>query len=218
MYSYKVFIFLVTIISLISFSKTLADHENINKSIDELFNELRSYLKKEGLEKVILPDFGFSGTPIFLSVSLSDLSTIYRTGDCEIWTENDLLRIKMNIGLKQMQVDADQCPITKGPTSLMITGASAEIDITLHADGESCHASWDYINISSLGRMVVQSADQTYNGQIVRGDLINNAINYYNKLLNRNDILINIHLISDIVELCQFPSMIEIYNKFKPNL
>nr|AQM58367.1 venom protein family 5 protein 1 [Pristhesancus plagipennis] len=190
-------------------------HFNINEQIDGILPDFNKFLASKKLDSTLMPDFGYSAAPVFIGVNLGDLTTIYRTGDCEIWGDGDNLKIKMNLGLKNMKTNIFLVPYMRGPAALTFEGASAEIGVTLVPDGNnSCKTSWDYINLTTLGQVTSHSLNKEFDGKPLANEVLKDLIPYYNKHLNGNE-MFSIKGLGEYINLCDQNGMVNTFRKFK---
>nr|QHB21488.1 venom protein family 5 protein 1 [Platymeris rhadamanthus] len=190
-------------------------HFNINKQIDAILPKFNEHLVARKFQTILLPDFGFSAAPVFIGVTLKDLSTLYRTGDCEIWADGGSLKMKMNVGLKDMVTNIYLVPYMRGSGSFDFVGASAEIGITLSPTGtSSCKTSWDYIKLTTLGTVTTHTANKEFDGKPPPEELNNEIIPYYNKYLNNNEMFSIKHL-DHLIDICELDLVVKTFQEHK---
>uniref|UniRef100_A0AB38ZE64 Heteropteran venom family 5 protein 1 n=1 Tax=Ectomocoris sp. TaxID=3104572 RepID=A0AB38ZE64_9HEMI len=191
-------------------------HFNINKQMDEILPEFNRYLRSKQMVAATLPDFGYPASPVFIGVTIRNLTTIYRTGDCELWGDGDNLKIKMMVGLKDMSVNVFVVPyMMQNSATFEFQGAAAEIGITLIPESKNiCRTSWDYIEIKTLGDIIGHTSYKKYDGQPLPDEIKKDLILYYNKYLN-NDEMFSIKLLNNLINLCNQNPVISTYKHFR---
>ncbi|KAK9496356.1 hypothetical protein O3M35_011753 [Rhynocoris fuscipes] len=193
-------------------------HYNINKEVDALLVNLNQLLASKNMDTLLLPDLAMEEAPVFIGTSVRDLTTMYRTGDCELWADGDNLKIKMNVGLKKMTVHIFLVPYLQGPGTYSFGDNSAEIELTLKPNGaESCTTDWDYLNITTLGKVMTHSFNKEFDGKPAPDELTQIMIPYYNKNLNGQQ-MYSIKSLSRFINICDQTEMSETFRKYQPKV
>ncbi|KAK9503176.1 hypothetical protein O3M35_011801 [Rhynocoris fuscipes] len=186
---------------------------DINEQIDGILSEFNTFLASKKLDATLIPDFKFPTAPVFNGVILRDLTTLYRTGDGRIWKDGDNLRIKMNVGLKDMRINIFQATYMRSPAALTFERASAEIRVSLYPDENgSCKTSWDYIKLTTLGYATSYSLNKEYDGKpfVILKDLIP----FYNKHLNGSE-KYSIKGLNNYINLCEQNAVDSLFKQYK---
>nr|ATU83068.1 secreted venom protein family 5 protein [Pristhesancus plagipennis] len=177
-------------------------HYNINKEVEALLVNLNELLASKKMDTSVIPDLGVEAAPVFIGTTVRDFTTMYRTGDCELWVDGENLKIKMNVGLKQMTVHVFLVPYLGGPGTYSFEGASAEVGLTLKPnEAGSCTTDWDYLNITTLGNVLTHTFNKQYDGKSAPEEMTKLIIPYYNKYFNNNEIF-SIKNLNKFLNIC----------------
>ncbi|KAK9496355.1 hypothetical protein O3M35_011752 [Rhynocoris fuscipes] len=191
-------------------------HYNINKEVDALLVNLNQFLASKNMDTSLIQDLGEDGQPLFVGTIVSDLTTMYRTGDCELWADGDNIKIKMNVGLRKMIVHVLLVPYMNGPGTFSFDGNSAEIELILKPDGAgSCTTDWHHFNITTLGKVISHSFNKEFDGKPAPKELTSIMIPFYNESFNDDEFqMFTLSGLNRLINVCDQKVMHETFRKY----
>uniref|UniRef100_A0AB38ZEP5 Heteropteran venom family 5 protein 3 n=1 Tax=Oncocephalus sp. TaxID=2944721 RepID=A0AB38ZEP5_9HEMI len=215
MISYKVFRSVVAFILAFVTTSVLTSPTLVNDKIDEIIPHINRHFASKLFDVVQIPDYGYQGSPVYIGVALRNLTTFYRTGDCVVWAEGENVRLRMNLGLRDMKTNVRLVTYMNGPGGFVFEGASAEMGIVMVPEGvDGCRIFWDYVIITTLGNVVGYSFNQQYNGVPPPNQLDGDVIPYYNQRFNGGEIF-TIRNLNMFLNLCDLPIVADAFRSFK---
>uniref|UniRef100_A0AB38ZEK3 Heteropteran venom family 5 protein 2 n=1 Tax=Oncocephalus sp. TaxID=2944721 RepID=A0AB38ZEK3_9HEMI len=204
-----------SVVFILAFATSTVLTATVNEKIDEILPHINKYFASKRFDSVQIPDFGYPAAPVFIGVQLSNLTTLYRTGDCQVTQDGENIKVKLNIGLKDMKTSIMLVPYMHGPGSFVFTGASAELGITMMPEGtDSCRISWEYITIKTLGDVIGYCFNKEFDGKAPPEQLKGDIIPYYNKRLNGQE-MFSIKNLNSFLNLCELKEVADAFRSFK---
>ncbi|KAL1139069.1 hypothetical protein AAG570_009130 [Ranatra chinensis] len=178
-------------------------HYNINDRVDNLLPDLNKFVLSKHLDQIPVADYGVESAPVLIGVRVSNLSSLVRTGDAEMWEHDEkTLAVSVNLGLKDARVHVDSAPFIQGRSSVWeLRDASAHLLLTLHPTALSeCVTSYQQITITRLGKITIHTSDPAWDGKAPPQHIVDGIVDYYNKWNNLPE---NLESVDKNMDLCQ---------------